>query len=430
VNVTRTLAAAAAVAAACSPALAQNAGLSAPLGGGTTGGAPPAPSAGGPSTAVAPLNVSENYRLDTGDVIRIDVLRHPEVSDTFTLYADAAVRMKRLDAPLSVRGLTCRELATLVHKAYDRPTLFRLRPNAVTVTLVGARVRRIYVSGSAVKGGDYNLLNGWCVSDLVSVVGGVPQPDRVKARVTSPRRPEAVPVDLERALRDRHGPADLPLAEDDTLVIDAPKAKTLFIEGEGPRGAHPIDERFTLKQALVQLGISDSKTEADLTQAIIHRHAVPGDPASPTRDIPINLLAVLNGEAEGDVQDYDTLEIPTSKRFYFMMGEAGGPRKRLMPLDRPTFLLDAMADSGATTGNAKIGDVQIMRPVAGSDRPQVIHVDYGKFFKSKGDPQYNPEIQPGDIVYVPNVKRVDALGAFWNTFGVFGALRSFLPGLR
>jgi|GEM_PF-2790993 Periplasmic protein involved in polysaccharide export len=419
------------------PQVARAQGLSAPLS--NNGGAagqqssqtPDAPTGADrsplPEDALLPT-----YRLDTGDTVQITVARHEDHNRQVPLLADATVMLPRMEKPVVARGMTCQELATALEKALSHPRGFVLRPGQVNVQLVSARARRIYVRGNAARGGDFNLLNGWRVTELLAVIGNIPQPERVTARITNPQREEPVTVDLVQAIRDPKGPANIPLREGDTLTLDLPAKRILLVKGElSQRGQHEIDERFTLKQALVQLGVTENGATGDLVNSYIHRHTVPGDPTSPTTKIPVNLLRILTDDsADMDLQDYDTLEVPVSMRFYYVWGEIGGARKRFLPLDRKTYLLDVMSDSGNTSGQAKIGDIQILRqnPTDQNAPPTVVRVDYGKFFKSGGDPKYNPEILPNDIIFVDRVKRTDYIGGAFTFVGFYNMLKGFLGG--
>src|SRR5690242_840365 len=57
----------------------------------------------------AALDVPDDYRLDTGDVIAVEVLRHTDVSRTLRIPADGMVRLPRLTTPIPARGRTCAE---------------------------------------------------------------------------------------------------------------------------------------------------------------------------------------------------------------------------------------------------------------------------------------------------------------------------------
>jgi protein involved in polysaccharide export with SLBB domain len=376
-----------------------------------------------PAEALVP-----DYRLDTGDVVAVYVERHGDVNRNVPLMADATVMLPRMEKPISARGLTCTELAEQIRVGLSHPRAFILKPGQVTVQLVTARMRRVYVRGNVVRGTEYDLKNDWRITELVASMGGVPQPNRVTAILTNGKRPAPVKIDLTAALADESGSANIALMEGDTLTVNGPETKVFFVKGEGPRGKHDIDERFTLKQALVQLGVTANGATGELRKAKLIRHETPGDPTSPTTDIPVDLISVLSDDGtDSKLQDYDTLEIPVSLRFYYVWGEVGGPRKRLLPEDRKTYLLDVMSDSGGTTGSAKIGNVTVWREVSPGIRDDM-HYDYGRYLRN-GDPKHNPEILAGDIVFVPNVKRVDPISTIWTGFGLYNLVKTFVPGL-
>ncbi len=401
--------------------------VSTPLGG-TDGGAPPAPLAAPAADPAVPIDIA-TYRLDTGDSISVIVDRHPEVSRTIPLLADATVLLPRMDKPISARGMTCGELGEAIHKSLNTPRAYVLRPGQVTVTLATQRVRRVFVRGNAVRGADYDLRNGWRVTELVAVIGTIPQSDRVRLLVTNPRRPAPITVDLAAALDSEANPANVPLMEGDTLVFEGPRTKYLFVQGEGPRGRQEIDERYTLKQALVQLAVTHTNATGELRKAKLYRHTDPKDITTPTTVENVDLVEILTNPAvDHDLKDNDKLEIPLSLRFYYVWGELGGARKRYLPEDRPTYLLDVMSESGSTTsGQAKIGSVTILRG-GEQGKEQVLRFDYGKFLND-GKAKYNPEIQPNDVVFVDRVKRIDPVSTIFTGFGLYNLFKSFVPGL-
>ncbi len=398
--------------------------LSAPLAGGASSAAPTAPG------AAVTASVAPNYRLDTGDTIRIEVAKHPDASQTVVLIADALVSLPRLDKPVSARGKTVSELALDLNKALNNPRAFRLRPGQVTVSVVIPRQRRIYVRGNAVTGGDYDLKNGWRITELVAVLGKIPQPDRVTARITNPNRPEPVMVNLNEAVSNDASPANIALQEGDTVSFEAPRARRLVIDGEGPRGLHEVDERLGLRDALSQIGFTTNGATGDLRAAYIMRPSVPGDPNSPRTSVPVDLYTLMTEQNAPDfpLVDMDKLVIPVSEKYVYVFGEAGGPRKWYMPQDRRTFLVDVLANAGGPSGNAKVGKVRVTRVATATGEPKVTEYDFGKYLKN-GNPALNPEIQAQDIVFVPNATRTDPINSIWTGFGLFNLARSLVPGL-
>jgi protein involved in polysaccharide export with SLBB domain len=412
---------------------AASAQVSAPLGGGdsdkpagaSAGEVTPAPDR---LSSTPAADVPEDYRLDTGDTVSIEVLRHPDATRVLRIPADGMIRLPRLIRPVPARGKTCTELITDLTGRLVTEGKLVLHPGQVSVAVTEMRVRRVYVRGNAGRSGDYDMKNGWRVTELVAVIGGVTNPERVTARLLNPERPAPVPIDLNRALADPNSSDNVALREGDTLTLDLPKNKRLMVEGEGPRGIHELDERFGLREALVQLGFTTNGATGALRAATLIRHAVPGDPNSPETRIPVDLYSLLTDESAPDVPilDLDTLDIPASERYVYIYGEISAPRKFFLPEDKPTYLTDIMA-LGGTSSKAKIDDVKIMRVVAGQ---RVIKgYAFGKFL-SDGDPKNNPEIQPHDMIFVPDVKRPDVVGNVWTAWGLFGIVQALIPGTR
>jgi hypothetical protein len=125
------------------------------------------------------------------------------------------------------------------------------------------------------------------------------------------------------------------------------------------------------------------------------------------------------------MQDMDTLHIPVSEQYIYVFGEIGGTRKVYLPQDRKWYLSDIIANGGGTSPQAKIGSINVIRAVDG--KPVSKSYDFGKYLKNL-EVAHNPEIQAGDLVYVPNVKRPD-IGSVWTTFGIFNIFRSLFPSL-
>ncbi|GAB4451528.1 MAG: hypothetical protein OHK0029_00860 [Armatimonadaceae bacterium] len=407
--------------------------VSAPLNGGNTGSSgnsgtgaavvPPEPSAATPTP-----DVPADYRLDIGDVIAIDVRRHEGVSRNLRIPADGRIRLPRLMSAIEARGKTCPELADIITARLQEEGKLVLRPGQVSVIVTEMRTRRIYVRGNAGRSGDFDLKPGWRITELMAVIGGVPNPERVQARLLNPERSEPLKINLNAALENPASEENIALREGDTLTLDLPRNKRFYVKGEGPRGMYELDERFGLRQALVQIGFNVSGATGDLRHSTLIRRSVPGDPNSEPIRVPVNLYTLLtNPDAEEiPLDDMDTLEIPISNRFVYVFGQTSAPKRFPMPEDRKLYLIDIMS-FGDTSARAKIDDIKIWREEDGKKVQKTYK--FGKFL-ADGDPKQNPEIREGDIVFVPDVKRADAMGTVWNAWGVFGILSTLVPGLR
>ena len=370
----------------------------------------------------------EDYRLDTGDGVAIEVARHTDVSRAFRLTSDAKIRLPRLSSPILARGKTCAELTAEITERLTKEGKLKLRPNQVLVQVTDMRVRRIYVRGSAGRSSDYDLKNGWRISELLTILGGVPNPERVTARLLNPKRPEEKKVDLFTALNSPESADNIALQEGDTLIMDLPRNKRLLVKGEGPRGIHELDERFGLRQALVSLGFATSNASGDLRHARLLRPSIPGDPNAPTTTQTVDLFALLSDDTTPDIalHDMDTLEIPISERFIYIYGESAAPRKWYMPEDRKVYLADVMAMG--YTGSTKLDGIKVMRVV--DNKANVKTYKFGTFLKN-GDPQNNPEIQPKDMIVMDYVTRSDErINSVWQVWGLYNLAAAVFPGVR
>ena len=406
--------------------------ISAPLNGGASrmaNAAPPAiPANALPApTPAGDAGAPEDYRLDTGDVISIEVQRHGDVTRTYRLTSDARVRLPRLSSPLLARGKTCAELATELTERLVKEGKLKLHPNQVTVQVMEMRVRRVFVRGTAGRSGDYDLKNGWRISELLAIIGGVPNPERVTTRLINPQRPETRKIDLYAALNAPESSENVALQEGDTLIMDVPRNKRLLVKGEGPRGLHELDERFGLRQALLALGFSTNGSTGDLRHARLYRPDIPGDPNAPTSIISVDLLALLSDDKTPEIplQDLDTLEILPSERYIYIYGDSG-TRKLYIAEDRKTYLSDIMALGYAPS--TKLNDIKVMRKT--DDKPTVTSYKFGDFMKN-GEPKNNPEIQPKDMIVMGYVTRGDErINTIWQVWGLYGIASSLFPTLR
>jgi protein involved in polysaccharide export with SLBB domain len=369
---------------------------------------------------------SDGYTLDSEDIILIEVSRHADVSRTVKIPVDGQLRLPRLSQPVVVRGKTCEELVAILTKQLQTEGKLRLKSGQVQISLVERRPRRVYLRGSGIGGSQVDLVPGWRISELLASTGRVPQPERVTAILTNPRRPNAQVIDLATIYQDPSSPANVVVQEGDTLTIDLPKPKRLFVTGTGlPLGEHELDERFGLRQALVKLGAVIRDNPGDLKNAILKRRAKPGDPNSPITRIPVDLNALLTDESVVDVliADMDTLEVIPLNNYVYMYLADQQAKKIPLPQDRKTHLFDVITQVGGIPGASKINSVTLWRGLP-EGKPRQQNVDLGKFFKT-GDPNSNPEMQPEDVVIIAPNRRRDPFQLLWSGVGVVQALQYF-----
>ena len=382
-----------------------------------------------PGTSTPSAPAPSDYKLDVDDTVAVSVMRHGDVGGSFRIGPDGLLRLQRLTTPIDARGKTVAELIDVITRQLETEGKLILHPGQVSVVVTGQRVHQVFIRGNAVGGRAIDLKNGWRVDDVVALMGGVPQPDRIAMQIDNPLRPAPLPINLTDALANPAGPQNALLQEGDTLVITAPQQKRLMIKGEGQRGLHEVDERFGLRATLISLGFSTNGASGDLRHSRIIRNATPGNYDTPSTYIPIDIYALLTDDTKPDVkfQDLDTLEIPVSQDYVYVLGEIAGPRKQYLPQDRKTYLVDIYANAGDVTGNAKMGSVKIMHTDADGTRTNKTY-DLAKYLKD-GNDKDNPEIYPHDMIFVPSNNRVDPVGSIWQGWGLLGIVKALVPGV-
>ena len=363
-------------------------------------------------------------------MILIEVVRHADVSRSLKIPTDGLIRLSRLARPVVARGKTCDELVSVLSERLQAEGKLRLRAGQVQVSLLERRTRRVYLRGTGIGGGQLDLVNGWRISELLASSGRVPQPERVVATLTNPRRPAPLPVDLATIYRDPADPANLLLKEGDTLTVDLPKPKRVFVTGLGvPLGEHEIDERFGLRQTLIKLGVTMRDNPGDLKHAVLKRRKTPGDPNSPVTNVPVDILALLTSESTPDVtiEDMDTLDVPAANNFVYLYLADQQARKYALPQDRKTRLFDLITQTGGIPGPSKTNSITLWRGIS-SDKPVPQTIDLSKFLKN-GDIKSNPEIFPEDVVVIAPNRRTDPFQILWQGVGLTQALQ-FFRGLK
>ena len=119
----------------------------------------------------APL---EEYALNAGDQIRVDVFRVPEYSGEYEILSGGLLLLPMV-GQISVAGLTISEAQSVIAQAYAS----RLRRPIINITLISPRPLRIGVAGEVTQPGIYTLQRDGTqfpsLVDALDVAGGVTQ---------------------------------------------------------------------------------------------------------------------------------------------------------------------------------------------------------------------------------------------------------------
>ncbi len=129
----------------------------------TTGNAVPAPVA----TLGAPATITPDYRLGSGDKIRVEVYKEPQLSQSLQVRPDGKITMPWI-GDLTAVGLTPEQLRDQIStqlKEYVHNPM-------VTVMVVEALASSIFISGEVNKPGMVPLVGPMTAVQAIAVAGG------------------------------------------------------------------------------------------------------------------------------------------------------------------------------------------------------------------------------------------------------------------
>ena len=203
------------------------------------------------------------YTLGPGDVLRITVYDHPDLSQEVTLTPDGSFPYPLLGS-LQAAGLTAQELEQqLARKLADG---YLVKPQ-LTVAVTHYRSRHVYVLGAVRTPGVYPLPHKATLLELISQAGGVvpeagqyvllvhPTEGSNSTSGTAPTGQEnttTLHVDLEKLLAGQL-PQPVSIASGDTIYV--PPGGYFFVSGQVARpGRYRLERGMTVEKAVTLAG--------------------------------------------------------------------------------------------------------------------------------------------------------------------------------
>src|SRR5215831_15034401 len=130
---------------------------------------PPAQPLDMPGVTSALADVSEDYLINPGDVIEIQVDRAPELSGIRRVSASGTIRMVYLGS-IKARGVTADELASFIANSLSGRYLKNPR---VTVTIAQMNSHTFFIQGAVNRPGAYQIEGRPSLLTLIAVAGGL-----------------------------------------------------------------------------------------------------------------------------------------------------------------------------------------------------------------------------------------------------------------
>jgi polysaccharide export outer membrane protein len=156
------------------------------------------------------------YTIGVADILRVNVWKNADLSQTVTVDPDGFVSLPLL-GNVSVAGLSTNQLGTLLTAKYAS---YVVTPQ-VTVSMVDIRSREVFVMGQVGKAGSYPLLAPITVLQLIAQAGGLtPFAKRKSIYVlrASMGQSEKIPFNYVKVI---HGDsrANIVLQPGDTVIV-------------------------------------------------------------------------------------------------------------------------------------------------------------------------------------------------------------------
>ena len=316
----------------------------------------------GIGVAGAVAEVREDYRINPGDVIEIQVDRAPELSGIRRVSASGTIRMQYL-GPVTAHGKTADELAGFIADSLRGRYLKNPR---VTVTIEQMNSHTFFIQGAVNRPGAYQMEGRPSLLTLITVAGGLKESHGSTAFIIrEARRPEG----------------SVPGADEPKLLsISRPES------GAASPPSHPPS----------QSGDRDQEPEQEGYELI-----------------KVNINGLLRGDFDKNMRldPRSVVNIPQGEVF-FVGGDVNAPGS--FQFREGATLRQAITLAQGMKFTAASGRAIIFREVTGSGKRQEIRVDAGKIMNGE---QEDVEINANDIVIIPNSRSKTVGGAILSTFG-------------
>jgi polysaccharide biosynthesis/export protein len=317
----------------------------------------------GLSAAGALADVREDYRINPGDVIDIQVDRAPELSGMRRVAASGTIRMEYL-GPVTAHGKTADELAGFIA---DSLRVRYLKNPRVTVTIAQMNSHTFFIQGAVNHPGAYQIEGRPSLLTLVTVAGG---------------------------FTENHGSTAFIIREANRPESDLPDA--------GAPNAPPI---LRPKSGAAALPSQSTAQSDDRDQAPEEREGY--------ELVKVDINGLLRGEFDENMRlnPRSVVNIPRAEVF-FVGGDVNAPGSFLFK-EGATFR-QAIALAHGMKFTAAAGRAIIFREDPVTRKKQEIRVDASKIMSGK---QEDVAVNANDIIIVPNSRSKTVSGALLSTFG-------------
>jgi polysaccharide export outer membrane protein len=366
-----------------------------------------------PATAPAaqPQADLSGYSLGPGDVVTLTVVNHPEFSGDFTVPAGGTIAFPVV-GDVNVLDKSISDVNTTLLKMFRKELL---HPK-VSLSLKTSRLQQAFVYGDVQRPGAVAISPGMRLADAFNSAGGLsPEYKIEEAQVTvTGRNGSRSNFSLTDLLSGKEGTNRI-LQDGDTLSVDT----GWFVCYVGGQVKTPGQEKMKRGASILEaIAAAGGTTDTAAIQRVEVRHT----------DNTVNLVSLVPEYVKGDIQKLpplktgDIVTVPLLTDSYSVLGYVNTPGVFPLMPGKVITLADAISTASghekAVDRRASLSKVSISHQVNGKSERHVYNL--GKYF-SKGDTTQNPQIEAGDVVFVPQSNAVNSslLVAGLASLGVF-----------
>jgi polysaccharide export outer membrane protein len=332
------------------------------------------------------------YRLAPDDIIDIAVEGHDDLKEEATILPDGTLTVPIIGS-MQVAGLTVDEFTQKLKQGMS----VELNQPDVTVTVHQSQPRQVSVLGTVKNPGLYDYKQGWHLLEALAASGGpIDIPAMTEATLVTGGGRTTVPIDMEKLLDGGDPSENRELAPGDVLLVQTREIESAQVQVMGEvvkPGPYPVPgDGASVVDLLADAGGPTAQAELSHAQ-IMH--------AGQTTTVDLHpLLSHLDTPAaEGRLVGGDVLLIPTTNARIAVLGEVKSPATYTIADGDTVTVASAIALAGGETSDALMTAVRLVRK--GPDgNPVSMSLNLEAVLKN-GASTGNPELQAGDIVYVP-----------------------------
>jgi polysaccharide biosynthesis/export protein len=331
-------------------------------------------------TAGAP--VAQEYTIGPGDILKITVWGHDDLSKDYPVAQDGRVPFPLIGAVPAV-GLTTTELAKRIRDLLEKDYL--VNPQVI-VGVKDYLSKKVNVMGEAEKPGLFYLTGPTTLLELLSKAGGLSK-NAGKDLVLVRTEGTILRLDV-RKIQSGDVKENLLLQNGDMMFV--PKASAFFVLGEVNKpGTFPLDKETSVLEAITLAG-GYGATAAASGVKVLRRNA---DGKQET--LALDLSGAVPKDKGFRLQEGDTVLVPKGNTF-FVFGEVKKPGA--YQLDKETNVLEGITIAGGFTDKAAPGRTRVIRT---DDRgQQTINIDMNDIIR-RGQRDKAIRLLENDVIVVP-----------------------------